>query len=98
MQYCSYEQELAGIEARDAGPRQLEAYWDRNEEMAAALDAAIAEHDAERALLIVGACHKYFLDELVRESGHRWVDPRDHLPAPEATEGESPRAKGRRGA
>lgn len=81
-QYWSYEQELAGIEAREAGPRQLDAYWRRNEEMAGKLDEAIADHDAQRALVIVGAGHKYFVDELAREAGHQWVDPREHLPDP----------------
>ena len=34
----------------------------------------------ERVLVIVGFGHKYFLDELTREAGYRWVDPREWLP------------------
>ncbi len=48
------------------------------------MQEAIEAQDAERVLVIVGRGHKYFLDELTREAGYRWVDPRKWLPAPHA--------------
>ena len=81
LQYWNYEQVLAGIElGDDAGRRQLEHFWRRNEAMFERLDDAVAEHEPERVLVVTGAGHKYFLDELARDAGYRWVDPRDHLP------------------
>ena len=62
------------------GSRQAENYWLRNKKMFKNLQDAIDEKDAQRALIIVGSGHKYFLDELVRKSDYRWVDPREYLP------------------
>ena len=60
--------------------RQRDSYWLRNERMFEHLDAAVRERQPDRVLVITGAGHKYFLDELAREAGYRWVDPRDYLP------------------
>ena len=37
------------------------------------------ESGAQRALILVGAGHKYFIDKRVKWYGYRWVDPLDHL-------------------
>ncbi len=54
----------------------------RNERMFNRLLTAVEAGDAERILVVVGAGHRYFLDELAREHGYRWVDPGDWLPEP----------------
>ena len=83
LQYWVYEQRLPDIETDNIGQRQTDNYWGRNEEMFRRLDEAVAARDAERVLVITGAGHKYFLDELVRDAGYRWIDPREWLPPPE---------------
>ena len=80
LQYWSYEQELPQLEVRDVGERQRDSYWLRNERMFDRLHAAVEARDAERILVVVGAGHRYFPDELARDHGYRWVDPRDWLP------------------
>lgn len=82
LQYWAYEQMLPGIEVDDVGQRQLDSYWTRNQRMFERLDEAVAGRDAERVLVVVGAGHKYFLDELARDHGYRWIDPREWLPDP----------------
>lgn len=81
LQHWVYEENMReNVTYRDAGARQVDNYWGRNERMFAYLEEAVAEQNPERVLVIVGAGHKYFLDELARESGYTWVDPRDFLP------------------
>lgn len=82
LQYWSYEQQLPGIEVNDVGQRQLDNYWGRNQHLFERLDTAVRERKPERVLVVVGAGHRYFLDELAREAGYRWIDPRDWLPTP----------------
>ena len=83
LQYWNYEQLLAEVElGDDAGRRQVDNYWERNQRMFDRLQAAAEERDADRVLVVTGAGHKYFLDELARDAGWRWVDPREYLPAP----------------
>ena len=82
LQYWGYEQQLPRLEVRDVGVRQRDSYWRRNERMFETLHTAVEERDAERILVVVGAGHRYFLDELAREHDYRWVDPRDWLPEP----------------
>lgn len=81
-QYWAYEHSLPTIDFKNAGQRQLDKYWTRNERMFARLDDAAEEHAAERILAITGAGHKYFLDELARDADYRWIDPREYLPTP----------------
>lgn len=83
LQYWVYELSLPEIETENIGQRQADNYWRRNERMFERLEQAIAEREAERVLVITGAGHKYLLDELVRDAGYRWVDPREWLPDPE---------------
>lgn len=80
LQYWAYEQTLVDIAHENAGPRQVENYWLRNRKMFGEVEDAIQRRDPDRVMIVVGAGHKYFLDLLVRESGYRWVDPRDYLP------------------
>lgn len=63
------------------GGEQVERYWRRNRKMFARMQAAIEARDAERVLVVVGNGHKYFLSELTREAGYRWVDSREWLPS-----------------
>ena len=80
LQYWSYEENELGIRFGDAGARQTERYWLRNERMFEYLEEAIEEQEPQRVLATVGMGHKCFLDELVLENGYRWVDPRGFLP------------------
>ena len=82
LQYWGYEQQLPQVEVRDVGVRQRDSYWRRNERMFETLHTAVEDRDAQRVLVVVGAGHRYFLDELARDHGYRWVDPRDRLPEP----------------
>lgn len=76
-----YEEVLPRLSHRDAGRRQTENYWLRNREMFANIRAAADQRgDVERILVVVGAGHKYFLDELAREAGWEWIDPLGYLP------------------
>lgn len=79
LQYWTYEQQLPKIETRDAGQRQRDNYWRRNERMFEVLDETAQQQRASRILVVVGAGHKYFLDELARDAGYRWIDPREYL-------------------
>ncbi|MEX2502584.1 MAG: DUF5694 domain-containing protein [Trueperaceae bacterium] len=82
-QYWAYEVRMPQVTVRDrAGARQRDAYWRRNERMFARLQDAIERRNAQRVLVVVGAGHKWFLDALVRDAGHRWIDPRSWLPTP----------------
>jgi hypothetical protein len=83
LQYWAYEEEIRSIdwESRSIGRRQVENYWRRNRKMFERMQEAIEAQDPKRVLVIVGSGHKYFLDELTREAGYRWVDPRKWLPA-----------------
>jgi len=82
LQYWAYEEVYPKVEwdGDPVGAQQTENYWLRNRKMFANMQEAIRARDAERALVIVGSGHKYFLDELTREAGYRWVDPREWLP------------------
>lgn len=82
LQYWSYEKKIQGIdwEGRSLGEGQVENYWRRNRKMFKRMQEAVEAQDPERVLVIVGSGHKYFLDELTRADGHRWIDPREHLP------------------
>lgn len=86
VQYWAYEEVYRNFEWRGKpiGAQQTENYWLRNRKMFENMQKAIAARDAERLLVVVGSGHKYFLDELSREAGYRWVDPREWLPAPDA--------------
>lgn len=79
-QYWVYEEQFPLIDYTKAGKRQTENYWLRNEKMFGYMEQAIKKNEADRVLVIVGAGHKYFLDELVQEADYRWVDPRDWFP------------------
>ncbi|MDZ7681037.1 MAG: DUF5694 domain-containing protein [Fodinibius sp.] len=83
LQYWVYEQKMPTMiwDGDSVGSRQTKNYWLRNKKMFANVRDAIEEKNATRALIIVGSGHKYFLDELVRKSDYRWVDPREWLPA-----------------
>lgn len=83
LQYWAYEESMPEIETDNAGERQTENYWLRNEHMFANIDEAVQDEEPARILVVVGAGHKYFLDELARDAGYRWVDPREWLPTPE---------------
>lgn len=80
LQYWAYEQAMPEIEVRTAGRRQRDSFWRRNERMFEQLDDVVRERQPDRVLVITGAGHKYFLDELARDAGYRWVDPSDYLP------------------
>ncbi|MFB6279342.1 MAG: DUF5694 domain-containing protein [Salinibacter sp.] len=82
LQYWVYEERYPTIDWRgvDMGAEQTEHYWRRNRKMFERMQEAIGARSAERVLVIVGSGHKYFLDELTREAGYRWVDPRKWLP------------------
>jgi hypothetical protein len=62
------------------GDRQTENYWLRNRRMFESIQGAVKKRDPKQVLVIVGRGHKHFLDELTREAGYRWVDPRRWLP------------------
>ncbi|WP_445666269.1 DUF5694 domain-containing protein [Fodinibius sp. AD559] len=81
LQYWVYEEKMQRIvwDGDSVGSRQVDNYWLRNKKMFTNVQDAIKEKDAKRALIIVGAGHKYFLDELVRKSDYRWIDPREYL-------------------
>ena len=79
-QYWTYEEVYPRIGYEAAGARQTENYWLRNRRMVGYLEAAIEREQPDRVLVTVGSGHKYFLDELVREAGYRWIDPREWLP------------------
>ncbi|GEM_PF-1184680 len=83
LQYWVYEEKMRSITWNDdsVGSRQTENYWLRNKKMFENVEDAINEKNADRALIIVGSGHKYFLDELVRKSDYRWIDPREYLPS-----------------
>lgn len=83
LQFWAYEKKIRDIQWRgvDMGAEQAERYWRRNRKMFGRMQEAIKARSAERVLVIVGSGHKYFLDELTREAGYRWVDPREWLPA-----------------
>jgi hypothetical protein len=83
LQYWTYEERIQSIDwsGLDMGAEQVEHYWRRNRKMFGRMQDAIEARDADRVLVIVGSGHKYFLDELTREAGYRWVDPREWLPS-----------------
>ncbi|WP_263789989.1 DUF5694 domain-containing protein [Salinibacter sp.] len=82
LQYWVYEEVYPRVtwEGNSLGARQTENYWLRNRRMIENLQGAVEKQDPERVLVIVGRGHKYFLDELTREAGYRWIDPRRWLP------------------
>jgi hypothetical protein len=82
LQYWAYETVFPTITWRgdSLGAKQTQNYWLRNRRMFENMQTAIENWDAERVLVIVGAGHKYFLDELTREADYHWVDPREWLP------------------
>lgn len=84
LQYWAYEEAMLEIRLDNAGSRQTENYWRRNERMFDKLQEAAEERNAKRIMVIVGRGHKYFLDELAREAGYRWIDPREYLPNSDA--------------
>ncbi|MDP2496514.1 MAG: DUF5694 domain-containing protein [Candidatus Palauibacterales bacterium] len=76
-----YEEAMPRLSYENAGRRQTDNYWLRNREMFSNIEEAVQRRDdVERILVVVGAGHKYFLDELARKAGWRWVDPLDYLP------------------
>lgn len=76
-----YEEVMPRLSYKNAGQRQTDHYWLRNREMFSNIEKAVERRgDVERILVVVGGGHKYFLDELAREAGWRWVDPLDYLP------------------
>ena len=76
-----YEEAMPRLSYENAGRRQTDNYWLRNREMFSNIEEAVERRDdVERILVVVGAGHKYFLDELARKAGWRWVDPLDYLP------------------
>lgn len=83
LQYWAYEEKMRSItwDGDSLGSRQTKNYWLRNQKMFENVQEAIKEKNAKRALVIVGSGHKYFLDELVRKSDYRWIDPREFLPS-----------------
>lgn len=83
MQYWVYEIVYPRVDYQEIGQRQTDAYWLRNERMFDMMQASIEAQDPERVLVVVGAGHRYFLDELVYEQGYRWIDPREWLPSVE---------------
>lgn len=87
LQYWAYEENLRSIERNDAGDRQVDNYWLRNERMFATMDDAVEAEDPDRVLVIVGMGHKYFLDELAYGSeDYIWIDPREYLPSKDETD------------
>lgn len=82
MQRELYEEALPSIRYRRAGAHQTAHYWLRNHRMFEHVEAAESARQAERILVVVGAGHKYFLDELARQAGYDWVDPLEYLPRP----------------
>lgn len=89
LQYWAYEQIYPQVEWENAGARQTANYWRRNEGMFELLEKGVEVHDPDRILVVVGSGHKYFLDELARDAGYRWIDPRDWLPPAAAGDEES---------
>ena len=78
-----YEDDLPTLTYGDsAGQRQTDHYWLRNERMFERIDDAVAERRPERILVVVGAGHKYFLDELAVRRGYEWIDPLAYLGEP----------------
>lgn len=87
-----YEELFPGLTYDSAGARQTANYWGRNRRMFEEIEEAVQRERPERILVVVGAGHKYFLDELARERGWSWVDPLDHLGRPASGDGEEPDA------
>ncbi|MGM0906209.1 MAG: DUF5694 domain-containing protein [Pseudomonadota bacterium] len=83
LQYWVYEEAMQEIRLDDIGSRQTKNYWTRNERMFDNLHEAAQTRKADRIMVIVGGGHKYFLDELARDAGYRWIDPREYLPSPD---------------
>ena len=83
LQYWVYEEKMQRIvwNGDSVGSRQVNNYWLRNKKMFKYVKDSINEKNAKRVLIIVGSGHKYFLDELVRKSDYRWIDPREYLPS-----------------
>jgi len=75
-----YEEVFPRLSFERSGRHQTLHYWLRNERMFDNIEEAVAEKDPERILVVVGTGHRYFLDELAKERGYRWVDPHDYLP------------------
>lgn len=64
-----YEEVMPGLTYDSAGARQTANYWGRNRRMFEEIEEAVRRERLERILVVVGAGHKYFLDELARERG-----------------------------
>jgi hypothetical protein len=76
LQYWAYEKKIRGIDINNVGEKQVENYRQRNRIMYANMKDEIEKENPERVLVIVGAGHKYFLDQLVYESKYDWKKPR----------------------
>jgi hypothetical protein len=87
-----YEEVFPGLTYDSAGARQTANYWGRNRHMFEEIEEAVQRERPERILVVVGAGHKYFLDELVGERGWSWVDPLDYLGRPASGDREEPDA------
>lgn len=74
-----YEEVMTRFDYKNAGRRQLDNYWLRNERMFDNIEHAAEARGAERILVVVGSGHKYFLDEIARQRGWEWVDPLRYL-------------------
>lgn len=85
-----YEEVFPALTYDSAGARQTANYWGRNRRMFEEIEEAVERERPERILVVVGAGHKYFLDELARERGWSWVDPLDYLGRPASGDGEEP--------
>lgn len=86
----AYEEVIPRLSYDSAGARQTANYWGRNRRMLEEIEEAVQRERPERILVVVGAGHKYFLDELARERGWSWVDPLDYLGRPAPGDGEAP--------
>ena len=95
LQYWMYEEVYPTVTwgGDSLGVRQTANYWLRNRRMFENLQGAIQQRGPERVLVIVGRGHKYFLDELTREAGYRWIDPREWVPDRGST-GQRPSGRG----
>ena len=82
MQRQLYAEDLPTIQYQRAGAHQTSHYWLRNHRMIQNIQAAVSAEEPARILVVVGAGHKYFLDELAREAGYDRIDPLAYLPRP----------------
>ena len=80
LQHWAHHEIFPQIRFRAYGLRLTANLELRNARMFEYAEQAIQESGAQRALILVGAGHKYFLDKRVKWYGYRWVDPLDVIP------------------